>query len=372
MSLERIAVSCGGTGGHFYPGLAMALECRKQGKKVLLFIGGTNAPAQCQIAEKAGIEAVRIPASPITLRPKGAFSFLRNLLPGVFLSVKAIRQHRIQALLCMGSFTSLPPAIGAKFAHIPLFLHDGNARLGKANKFLSRWAEFLALSFPSPDEKLLQCPCVLTGMPLRPELLEGFISREEALKKIKEKWNVAFDNTPILLAFGGSLGAATLNEAIASYGESFPERKFQLIHLAGSGKTGNLEERYKKTLKNFLLLEGTPEMALLYSAADLVICRSGGSTVAECSIAGKYTLLIPYPFAAENHQKDNALFLTENGGAEILYDDSSLKEKLAGKINAFLDSPGSFREKGSLLRRKGFPRAAATLLDLMEKNLSKE
>ena len=373
MKLESIAISCGGTGGHFYPGLAVALEAKKEGKKVILLVGGKNAPKQCKMAEDLGVEAVRIPASPLSIRPRSAFAFLRDLLPGIFLSMRKMKEDRIQSLLCMGSFTSLPPAIGARFASIPLFLHDGNARLGKANKFLSRWAKLQALAFPSPDEKLLGCPAFLTGMPLRPELLEGFTTKEKALEMIKEKWGIAFDPArPVILAFGGSLGAASLNEAVASLGETFPEEKIQLIHLAGPGKTGELGERYKKSLENFLLLEGTGEMALLYSAADLVISRAGGSTVAECAIAGKYTILIPYPHAAENHQQDNALFLAETGGAEILKDDPSLKGKLSQKIKEFFSDPASFREKGALLQKKAFPEAAAKLLTLIEENLSPE
>lgn len=373
MKLESIAVSCGGTGGHFFPGLAVALEAKKEGRKVLLLVGGKNAPGQCKIAEEAGVEAIRIPASPLSIRPRSAFAFLRDLLPGVFLSMKVMKKHHVQALLCMGSFTSLPPAIGARFARIPLFLHDGNARLGKANKFLSRWAEFQALAFPSPDEKLLSCPSFLTGMPLRPEVLQGFMPREKALEKIREKWGVSFDPAkPLILAFGGSLGAASLNEAVVSLTENLPGDSFGLIHLSGPGKQGELEERYKRASVRFLLLEGTPEMALCYSAADLVICRAGGSTVAECAVAGKYTFLVPYPFAAENHQEDNAGFLKESGGAEILKDDPALKDLLLSRVKAFLASPHTFREKGELLRAKGFPEASATLLALIEKKLVSE
>lgn len=373
MKLENIAISCGGTGGHFFPGLAVALEGKKEGKKVLLLVGGKNAEKQCKIAQDLGVEAIRIPASPLSLRPRNAFAFLKDIFPGIFLSMRGMKNCHIQALLCMGSFTSLPPAIGARFAGIPIFLHDGNARLGKANKFLSRWAKLQALSFPSPDEKLLGCPAFLTGMPLRPELLAGFMPKEKALEKIREKWGIRFAPAkPLILAFGGSLGAASLNEAVASLGELLPKDSFSLIHLSGPGKLGELEERYKRSLSRYLLLESSSEMALLYSAADLVICRAGGSTVAELAVAGKYTILVPYPHAAENHQEDNARFLTDSGGAELLLDDPSLKELLPARVKAFLESPAAFLEKGKLLQTKSFPEAASALLALIEKNLSPE
>lgn len=368
MKLERLAISCGGTGGHFYPGLAVARKFKENGGRVLLVIGGKNAPAQSKIADSYGIENIQIAASPPSLRPMGFLRFFRNFLTGKKMAKKAFLQHKTQALLCMGSFASLPPAFAAKSLAIPLFLHDGNARLGKANKFLSRYAKALALSFPSVDAAKCHCPALFTGMPLRKELKENIsLSKEKAIAVINEKYNTSFvTEKPVLLAFGGSLGAASLNKAVLSLLTLPGAEKLQFIHLAGKGKVQELEEAYASFKGKKLLLESSDMMQFLYPASDLIICRAGGSTVAESACFGKYTFLVPYPFAAEDHQFDNASFLASSGGASILRDDALLKEKLQKNISSFLASPDIFMENGRKNLAKGKPEADVEIISLME------
>ena len=156
-----------------------------------------------------------------------------------------------------GFFCLPPPAFAAKSLSIPIFLHDGNARLGKANKFLSRYAKALALSFPSPDAAKCHCPAIFTGMPLRKELKENIsLSKEKAIDFINEKYGSAFTHTdPILLAFGGSLGAASLNKAVLQLLTLPGAEKLQFIHLAGKGKVQALEEAYASFKGKKLLLE---------------------------------------------------------------------------------------------------------------------
>lgn len=368
MKLERLAISCGGTGGHFYPGLAVARQFKENGGDVLLIIGGKNAPAQSKIADSFGIKNIQIKASAPSLRPAGAIRFFLNFFAGKSKAEKAMKEHKIQALLCMGSFASLPPAFAAKSLGIAIFLHDGNARLGKANKFLSRYGKTLALSFPSPDAAKCHCPAIFTGMPLRSELKNNIhCSKEEAIKKINEAYGSSFDaQQPVLLAFGGSLGAASLNKAVLSLLTLPGAEKLQIIHLAGKGKAEELQEAYKAFKGKKLLLESSDLMHFLYPASDLIICRAGGSTVAESACFGKYTFLIPYPFAAEDHQFDNASFLAETGGASIIRDDAFLAEKLQKNIASFLSTPAPFLENGRKNLVKAKPEAAAEILDMME------
>ncbi|MBR2363889.1 MAG: glycosyltransferase [Lentisphaeria bacterium] len=280
----------------------------------------------------------------------------------------AFREHRTQALLCMGSFASIPPAFAAKKMGISIFLHDGNARLGKANKFLSRYAKALALSFPSPDAAKCRCPAILTGMPLRQELKECIhCSREEAVKKINGIYGSSFiPSRPVLLAFGGSLGAASLNKAVLSLLTLPGAENLQIIHLAGKGKVKELEEAYNSFRGTKLLLESSDAMQFLYPAADLIISRAGGSTVAETACFGKYTILVPYPYAAEDHQFDNASYLAESGGAVIIRDNETLADKLKKNISSFLASPEIFMENGRKNLAKARPDAAKEIIDMME------
>lgn len=372
MKLTNLAISCGGTGGHFYPGLAIAREFKAAGGDPLLLVGGKNAPEQCKMADSFGIANIRLEAAPPSVKPMGLLRFFKSFLTGKAAAVKAMKTHQTQALLCMGSFASLPPAFAAKKLSVPIFLHDGNARLGKANKFLSRYAKVLALSFPSPDAAKCHCPTVFTGMPLRPELKNGKCTKEEAVQYINNKFQTSFSaERPVLFAFGGSLGASSLNNALISSLSAVPEaEKLQIIHLSGKGKLDELKEKYAGFSGEKLLLESSGDMHIFYSAADLVICRAGGSTVAESAVFGKYTVLVPYPFAAEDHQFDNASFLAESGGASIIRDNESLSRNLENNIRAFLSDPALFAENGKKILAKARPEASMDIIDMIGNILS--
>ena len=372
MKLTNLAISCGGTGGHFYPGLAIAREFKAAGGDPLLLVGGKNAPEQCKMADSFGIANIRLEAAPPSVKPMGLLRFFKSFLTGRAAAVKAMKTHKTQALLCMGSFASLPPAFAAKKLSIPIFLHDGNARLGKANKFLSRYAKVLALSFPSPDAAKCHCPAVFTGMPLRPELKNGKSTKEEAIQYLNTNFHTSFSaEKPVLLAFGGSLGAASLNMALISSLTAIPDaEKLQIIHLSGKGKLEELKEKYAAFSGEKLLLESSGDMHIFYSAADLVICRAGGATIAESAVFGKYTILVPYPFAAEDHQFDNASFLAESGGASIIRDNESLSRNLESNIRSFLSDPALFAENGKKILAKARPEAAVDIINMMENILS--
>ena len=167
MKLTTLAISCGGTGGHFNPGLSIARALKARGGNPVLILGGKHVVKQAETAAKYGIEAVKIEAVPLTKNPFRLPMFFKHLFAGAAQTKAAYRKYGCQALLCMGSFASFPPALAARLNRFPLFLHDGNAKIGRANRMLSRWAKALALSFPVKDVSRCKCPTILTGMPDR-------------------------------------------------------------------------------------------------------------------------------------------------------------------------------------------------------------
>lgn len=345
----RLAISCGGTGGHFFPGLSIAKVLKKEGGQVILLLSGTNAAKQKKIAEDAGIDAVALPDMPNPRKIKNFFNFLDGLFSGYLLAKRAIIEHEIDIVLGMGSFTSLPPVTAAKKLKKKIYLHDGNARIGRANRLLSRYAEHLWCAFDAVNANKIKCPCSVIGMPIRPELTdEKKYSKAEALDELNSRFNKNFDgNIPTLLIFGGSQGAQKINLVLPSFLKTLPEKSCQVIHLAGPGKTDETLKAYENCPVEHLVLEASAEMQLMYGASDFVISRSGGSTVAELAFFGKGALLIPYPYAAENHQYDNAVFLEKHGGAIIL-DNAECSEKTFAEIlNPLLESPSKFVELGT-------------------------
>jgi len=370
-TLKKLCISCGGTGGHFYPGLAVASEWQKRGGEVLLLIGGKHAVKQHKTATDAGIDSVIVPAEPLSKNPVKLLKFALAAWRGFRTSCTAFRKFRPDALLTMGSYAGLPPYLAAIYCKIPLFLHDGNARLGKATLKMSRHAAALALSFPSPDTALCKCPAVLTGMPLRPELLAGKTDKETAVAEINRRWNTGF--TPdrfTVLVFGGSLGATAINNR-CRIPANFPPEKIQLIHLSGPGKMEEINEYYRDAAFPHLILEGSPDIQLFYSAADWIVCRAGGSTVSEIACFEKYTMLIPYPYATQDHQTLNAGYLAPTGGVDIVQERDLTDEYFPAQLKAMTADPETFRKKGMRLAEKAFPNASENVLNLIDTTLTK-
>jgi len=370
-NLKCLCISCGGTGGHFYPGLSIARTFNSMGGKAILLLGGIHAENQTKIAASFGVEAFPVKAVQLSKNPLKLLSFLWSTLRGHRQCRKLYKREKPQALLCMGSFASLPPALAARFNGIPLFLHDGNARVGKANRMLSRFARALALSFPAVNADSVRCPVHITGLPLRPELLTDILTKEEAIRQINARWNCGFDaDKPVAFVFGGSLGAKAINDNFIPDLNVPGMENLQLIHLSGPGKLAELKERYATLKINALVLESASELHWFYAASDLVFCRAGGSTVSEAAHFGKYTVLIPYPFAAEGHQDDNARWLSAGEGAEILSNSECLPERFNALLKVFLASPSDFSERGKKSKRLASPNASLNVLRVIDQHVT--
>lgn len=372
MRLKTLVISCGGTGGHFYPGLSVARVLRENGGHALLLLSGVNAAKQKAVAESFGIPAVALPRMP---SPRGigtAADFLRGALGGYFASRRELRKFAPQALLGMGSFTSLPPVWAAARSGIPIFLHDGNARIGKANRIFSRRSGLLATAFPPCNREKCRCEHLTTGMPLRPELEKAAsITRNEAIDGLNREFGVALDPAlPTVLVFGGSQGASIFNgvlpEALNRLQTKF---EFQVLHLSGPGKLGEAKQAYGDTSFPLLLLESSEKMELFLGGADLAVSRSGGSTVAELARFGRASVLIPYPYAAENHQYDNARYLADAGAADLVPNDECTPERLESLLAGLLEDPEALKRRGALAASLAMPAAAGRLLSAISDRL---
>jgi len=367
IQVKKLIISCGGTGGHFMPGLSIARTFQEQGGEVLLLLGGKNAPKQMETARKYNIVSMSFPASYPSGNPVRMTKFLFHLMGGYPKCRKAIKEFQPDALLAMGSFASLAPVLAAHASKVPVFLHDGNTKLGKSNMFLSRYAKAMALSFPTLNAKRAKCPTINTGFPLRPELVSGQLSKAEAIAELNRLYNETLSpEKPTVLVFGGSLGADTINRKLIVEGDPAEMRDVQFLRLTGPGRLDALKEIYAGQNCKVLALESAQEMHLFYSAADLVVSRAGGSTVSELAVYGKYALLLPYPFAAENHQEDNARWLASAGGAEILHDNEASEHDFTVWLQNWLKNQELFRKHGEQSKAIANPDASQQVLDMIK------
>jgi UDP-N-acetylglucosamine--N-acetylmuramyl-(pentapeptide) pyrophosphoryl-undecaprenol N-acetylglucosamine transferase len=371
-NLQRLVISCGGTGGHFYPGLSIAREFAAQGGEVLFCLSGKERLRQSEIVVDYGFECFTFNAPRLPRTPLQAIKFFPQVIVATAKVKKKIAIYQPDAILAMGSFTSLPAALTAKWTGIPLFLHDGNARIGRANRFISRWCKFLGTAFPAVNQQACKCPVHCLGMPLRPELKDADLSKATAITQINEKYESTLNpESATILIVGGSLGAETLNDVFPRTCLDLPPNSLQVIHLTGKDALDQVSNIYKETEVTALSLASSPDMALFYEAADAVICRAGGSTIAELALFGKYAILIPFPFAAEKHQDDNAGLLTQTGGAEMCDNADCNHEWALELLQNISSDPAAYRAKGKKSQSVAKPDAAMDLLAMVDQKLSR-
>lgn len=337
--LKNLVILCGGTGGHFFPGLSIARIFKSNGGKVALITGKHKVSYAREFSPKYNIPIYEVQSCQISKSPLKLIGFTIKTAIGFGQSLAIFIKNRPDAILAMGSYTSLPSSLAAMLLRIPLFLHDGNSVIGKANCFLSKWSKALMSAFPAVNENFDVSKVIVTGMPLRPELADTKIKdKTEAITSFNKLFAKSFDDkVPTVLVFGGSLGAKKINTSVPESLKHLNLKDIQVIHLTGKEQLKETEELYKKNSSTYLVLDKFDDMALLYMIADIVICRSGGSTVAELHYFDKKAILVPYPLAAENHQYFNAKFLQKQNPSTVIIEDKDCSpELLSIKISALL------------------------------------
>lgn len=369
MSAKKLIVVCGGTGGHFYPGLSVARAFKANGGDAKLFLVGKHAIKQSNIAEDSGVDSIILTCLPPPLGIIGKIKFLFMAFFRVTEATRYLTNEKPDFVLGMGSFYSVPALWAAKKLDIPIYLHDGNSFVGKANIFLSRFAQQMGLAFPPENAEKLKCPFVVTGMPLRPELGPEKIKKKfegNIIAALNREFSIEFsEEKPVILVFGGSQGAVSFNKIIPEAFALMACEDIQIIHISGAGYLDEVKEIYRHIKTPHLIIDGTEDMGLLYAAADLVICRAGGSTVAELALFGKYAIMIPYPFATDNHQRFNAEYYTSLG-CSIMIDNAELNsEAFAETLIDWFTKHNEFIQSAEKNKQLAHPRAAEEVIAMI-------
>ncbi|MFK7851983.1 MAG: undecaprenyldiphospho-muramoylpentapeptide beta-N-acetylglucosaminyltransferase [Akkermansiaceae bacterium] len=345
----KILIACGGTGGHLFPGIAVAESLLAQGHEPLLLISQKKIDSQA--SEKyphLKFQVVPAIAKPSTLSPK-MLPFSWALLRSIQTSRKIIRKFGADAVLGMGGFTSFPPVFAGHRLGLKTFVHDSNARPGRANILTSRFCDEVFIGL-EPAADFFKKTTHLTGTPARPEIL-NLPSREEAAAKFKLD-----PSKQTLLITGGSQGALNLNRLVASASTSLPS-DIQILHIAGPNDFKRIRSENPKLRDGYHLIGFCDQMPSAYVAADLVLARSGASTLTEISLAGLPSILVPYPYAADDHQTANAKVFSEAGAAELVQQDKLTPDSLAKRITNLLANHEKRSEMSAAAKALAVPNA---------------
>lgn len=367
----HIVIACGGTGGHFYPTLAVAREFRKRGGKVTLLVSGRHAAEQKTAAENYGIAACEVQAVRLPENFSQVLTFPFQFCRCIMLARKVLRQLRADLLLGMGSFAAVPACLALPGRKLPLVLHEGNAYMGKANRWLAWKASAIALSLPLRfPEQLRGKHSATVGMPLREAIVEAARRKTSPDAYLSEHGLCSGRRT--VLIFGGSQGARFINELML---QTLPELTglrdhLQFIHLTGSDDNQALLAAYQQAGIPALVQRSEPGIERCYCAADLVICRSGASSICELALFGKPLLLIPLPSAADDHQRINAEMLEQAGAARIFPQQQASGKALAGVLADWQEHPEVWLERGQKLLSFAHPDAAIAMVDLLQQVLT--
>jgi UDP-N-acetylglucosamine--N-acetylmuramyl-(pentapeptide) pyrophosphoryl-undecaprenol N-acetylglucosamine transferase len=324
----KVLIAAGGTGGHLYPGIAIAREVQRRTGDEALFVG-TEQGIEAKVLPKEGLPVRFIPAG--KLKGMGPAARIKTMvtLPGsIARGIALLLRERPQAVIGVGGYASVPVAFAAWLLRTPLVIVEPNSYAGLANRMLGRLARRIFVCFPGRDRQgfFPSRKKVLTGPLVRREIDAGDRSRFLADLGLEA-------GRVTVLVMGGSGGAHAINMAMkAAVRDLRAAKDLQILHQTGEKDVQEVAAAYRHAGVKAAVVPFIHDMAGAYAAADLVVCRAGATTVAELAVCGKHAVLIPYPYAADNHQEHNARSLAERGGAVVIVQKDLTPERLAAEI----------------------------------------
>jgi UDP-N-acetylglucosamine--N-acetylmuramyl-(pentapeptide) pyrophosphoryl-undecaprenol N-acetylglucosamine transferase len=365
-SADFVAIACGGTGGHLFPGLAVAEQLVKRGCAVTLLISPKEVDQQA-VKNSRGVEVVTLPA--VAWQSGSRIAFLRGCWQSWRVSRKVFRSRPPHAALAMGGFTSAPPILAAKSLGAKTFLHESNTIPGRANRWLAGFVDQAFLGFPAALSRLRVREATVTGTPVRAEFMSAD-ARQAAVCRTA----LGLDPTkPVVLVTGGSQGASGLNEMILFALPILAARAphWQWLHLTGSLDAVKVRQAYsthgvKATVRPFLA-----GMDLALGAATVAVSRAGASSLAELAAMRLPSLLVPFPYAADDHQFHNARAFAETGAALMLEQQDATPEEMASLLLELVENTAVRENIQTGLARWHAPKAAEQIAEMILQSVSR-
>ncbi len=356
-----IVIAGGGTGGHLFPGIAIANAFMEKNAQNRILFAGTGKSVETAIVAEAGFPHRKVTAG--GLKGQRLTARIRSLLKlpaGIYESVRIIREFRPHLVIGVGGYSSGPVVMAARLLGVKIVLHEQNRIPGIANRVLSLFADRVCVSFPDSAKKGFPASVMasgrirVTGNPVRREIL-----------RMEEKESGNPDKVFTVLITGGSQGAHRINTAMTEAVRHLKElQRFHLVHQTGPQDESAVRQAYADAGISFEVRPFFTDMPVRYRDADLIICRAGASTVAEIAAMGKPAVFIPFPYAADDHQTMNARSLVQAGAADMIAQKDLDAQKLAQKIEYYADHPELLKKMAEKAKKFGKTDAAEQIAEI--------
>lgn len=354
----RVIIAGGGTGGHLFPGIAIAQAfIGKEPSSRILFVGAGNA-FETTTVKKAGFDHRSIPVEGI--KGRGYLKQIKSVLKipkSMLESLNIIRDFKPDMVIGVGSYSSGPVVFTARLLGVKTALHEQNIIPGITNRILSRFADRIYVSFEETKKRLSPARAILTGNPLRKEIIDASDNNFPAgTPNSGSHFNI--------MILGGSQGAHKINTAVTEALTLLTNKdKYFFTHQTGNQDEEYVAGAYKKSGIPCEVKPFFEDMGRRYREADLIICRAGAMTVSEITAIGLGAIFIPYPYAADDHQTLNARFLSDSGAADMIQEKDLTAKILSEKIEYYAEHPEELYKMASAAKKFGRPDAARFIVN---------
>ncbi|UCF38241.1 MAG: undecaprenyldiphospho-muramoylpentapeptide beta-N-acetylglucosaminyltransferase [Acidobacteriota bacterium] len=356
MSLNRVLFAGGGTGGHVYMAVAVAQALKERSSGIDLLFAGTEQGLEARILPPLGFNLRTIEIG--GLKNVGLRRLVTTglqLIPSIVQSLRIVREFRPSLVVGVGGYSSGPLVLATRMLRIPALLLEPNVLPGFTNRLLRRWCQGAAVAYEE-TARWFGKKARITGIPIR----EQFFSVPD----------LAPHEGPLeVLVFGGSQGSRPINELVVAAAHNLSADRFSLVHQTGPRDFERISREYSSLRFPVEVVPYIDDMPLRFEAADLIISRSGASTIAEITAAGRPSILIPFPHAADDHQKKNAEALESRGAAILFEQVGSDPSQLAAKLVELDSQRERLAEMGKKSRSLAKPNAVARIIQLMEETV---
>lgn len=349
----RMMIAGGGTGGHLFPGIAVADAARRRDSATAILFVGSARGIEARVVPGSGFELELLPGAPLRGRGiAGKVGALGTLGAGTMQARTVVRRFRPDVVVGLGGYASAPAVVAGRLAGVPIVLLEQNATPGLTTRLLGRLADRVCVSFPDTVHGFAPGRAVVTGNPVR-----TFPTRAASSEP----------RTGLTIAIvGGSAGAHRLNEAGPTLRAALADVPgLRIIHQTGLAEEAAVRTAYAGAA-NVDVRAFITDMGEVYAAADLIVCRAGATTIAELAAQGLPAIFVPYPHAADDHQRANAEALVRGGAARVVLDHQATGGKLADEIRDLLATPDQLVEMRQRMRQFARPDAAERVLAVID------